>query len=70
MCFVVPVLNAMVCFTCDLACVVVWCVVCDVLFILCGVCACCFSSMCLGVVIVMYWFGFVCGLFLCVCSLF
>ena len=48
------VLNAIVWFVGDVPCVVVGCVVCDVLFILCGVCACCFSLMCLGVVIVMY----------------
>ena len=32
------VINAIVWFVCALVCVVVWCVVCDVSFILCVVC--------------------------------
>ena len=42
-------------FVCGFACVVVWRMwFCDVVFIVCGVCACGVSLMCLFVVIVMY----------------
>ena len=56
---------------CGLACVIVWCVVCDVLCLLCVVVVCArgFGLMCLCVVCDVLCDGvwFVCGLCKCIC---